>query len=100
MKESIILDLNSPVFQKDLFLLTKEEAFSLLSTLRKISKMSWGEIYKDGGLKWELIYSKKGIKGENIYRFRINKKFRATALREANSLRILSLHSDHDTTYK
>ena len=62
--------------------------------------MSWGEIYKDGGLKWELIYSKKGIKGENIYSFRINKKFRATALREANSLRILSLHSDHDTTYK
>ena len=72
MKESIILDWNSPVFQKDLFLLTK----------------------------WELIYSKKGIKGENIYSFRINKKFRATALREANSLRILSLHSDHDTTYK
>jgi len=97
---SIILDLNSPVFQKDLFSLSKEQAFSLLNTLKKISKMSWEELYKDNGLRWELIYSKKGKKGENIYSFRINKKFRAIALREANYLRVLSLHTDHDSTYK
>ena len=93
---NIILDLNSPVFQKDLF---SEEAFSLLNTFKKISKMSWDELYKDNGLKWELIYSKKGKNRENIYSFRINKKFRATALRVADYLRILSLHPNHDSTY-
>ena len=98
--KNIILDLNSPVFQKDLFSLNKEDAYSLLSTLKKISKMDWESFYQDKGLKWELIYSKKGKNGENIYSFRINKKFRATALREANYLRILSLHTDHDSAYK
>lgn len=97
---NIILDLNSPVFQKDLFSLKKEDAYRLLTTLKKISKMDWQTLYKDNGLKWELIYSKKGKKGENIYSFRISKKFRATALRDGNYLRVLSLHRDHNSTYK
>jgi hypothetical protein len=98
--KNIILDLNSPIFQKDLFALHKEEAHSLLSTLRKIPKMTWEELYKDKGLKWELIHSKKSKTGESIYGFRINRKFRATALREADYLRVLTLHTDHDSTYK
>ena len=97
---SIILDLNSPVFQRDLFSLKKEDVYRLLTTLKKISKMDWQTLYKDHGLKWELIYSKKGKKGENIYSFRISKKFRATALRDGNYLRVLSLHTDHNSTYK
>jgi hypothetical protein len=96
----IILDLNSPVFQKDLFSLNKDEAYSLLKTLKKLAQMDWENLYKDQGLKWELIYSKKGKCGENIYSFRISKKFRATALRDSNYLRILSLHTDHDSTYQ
>ena len=97
---NILLDLNSPVFQKDLFSLNKEEAYRLLITLKKISKMDWQTLYKAPGLKWELIYSKKGKKGENIYSFRISKKIRATALRDGNHLRVLSLHIDHDSAYK
>ena len=97
---NVILDLNSPVFQKDLFSLNKAEAYRLLTTLKKISKMDWQNLYQDRGLKWELIYSKKGKKGENIYSFRISQKFRATALRDGNYLRVLSLHTDHDSTYK
>jgi hypothetical protein len=72
---NIILDLNSPVFQKDLFSLNKEDAYRLLNTLKKISKIDWETLYKDQGLKWELIYSKKGKNGENIYSFRISQKF-------------------------
>lgn len=98
--KSIILDLNSPVFQKDLFSLNKEDAYSVLKTLKKISKIDWDTLYKDQGLKWELIHSKCGKNGEKIYSFRINKKFRATALRDENYLRVLSLHTDHDSTYK
>ena len=95
----IILDLNSPVFQKDLFSLNKEDAYGLLKTLKKIAKMDWQTLYKSKGLKWELIYSKKGRNGESIYSFRISKKFRATALREGDYLRVLSLHPDHDSAY-
>lgn len=97
---NILLDLNSLVLQKDLFSLSKEDAYSVLNTLKKISKMDWELLYRYQGLKWELIYSKKGNNGENIYSFRINKKFRATALRDGNYLRMLSLHLDHDSTYK
>ena len=97
---NILLDLNSPVFQKDLFSLSKEDAYSVLNTLKKISKMDWELLYRYQGLKWELIYSKKGNNGENIYSFRINKKYQATALRDGNYLRVLSLHLDHDSTYK
>jgi hypothetical protein len=52
----IILDLNSPVSQKDLFSLNKDEAYSLLKTLKKLAQMDWENLYKDQGLKWELIY--------------------------------------------
>lgn len=97
---NIILDLNSPVFQKDLFSLSKEDAYSVLKTLKKIIKMNWDLLYAHQGLKWELIYSKKGKNGENIYSFRINQKFRATALRDCNYLRVLSLHPNHDSTYQ
>ena len=61
--------------------------------------MEGQNLYQDRGLKWELIYSKKGNKGENIYSFRVSQKFRATALRDGNHLRVLSLHTDHDSTY-
>lgn len=71
---NILLDLNSPIFQKDLFSLSKEDAYIVLNTLKK---MDWDNLYKNKGLKWELIYSKKGNHGKNIYSFRINKKFRA-----------------------
>lgn len=97
---NIILDLNCPVFQKDLFSLSKEDAYSVLKTLKKISKMNWQNLYQSKSLKWELILSKKGNNEENIYSFRINKKMRAIALRQGDYLRVLSLHLDHDSTYK
>jgi hypothetical protein len=58
----ILLDLNNPVFQKDLFALQKAEAFAMLKTLKKISQLTWEQLYQDQGLKWEKIYSKQGKK--------------------------------------
>lgn len=60
---NILLNLNSPIFQKDLFSLSKEDAYIVLNTLKKIMKMDWDNPYKNKGLKWELIYSKKQNKG-------------------------------------
>jgi hypothetical protein len=47
-----------------------------------------------------MIYPKQGKKSEKLYSFRITQKCRAIAVREGEYLRILSLHLDHDSTYK
>jgi hypothetical protein len=95
----ILLDLNNPIFQQSLFTLPKPEALSTLKILRKISQLTWEQLYKDQGLKWELIHSKKGQQGERLYSLRITQKCRAIAVREGDYLRLLSLHSDHDSAY-
>ena len=96
----IQLDLNDPEFQHDLFGLTKEQQTSLLGTLRKLSQMTWEQVYRDAGLKWESITSRAGFGGRRLYSFRIGKGFRALALREGDWLKILSLHPDHDSAYE
>ena len=95
----ILLDLNNPVFQQDLFVLQKSEALAALKILRKVSQLTWEQLYKDQGLKWELIRSKQGKNGEKLYSLRITQKCRAVAVREDDYLRFLSLHSDHDSAY-
>ena len=96
----ILLDLNNSLFQEDLFDLSKADLIAVFKTLRKISKLTWQQLYQDQGLKWELISRKKGKKGENLYTLRITKKCRAIAVREGDYLRLLSIHSDHDSAYK
>lgn len=97
--KSILLDLNNPVFQKNLFNLQKNEQRSVLGILRKMSNMSWQQLYGDTGLKWEAIASRSGPNGARLYSFRIGKGFRGLAYRENDWLRILSLHPDHDSVY-
>jgi hypothetical protein len=96
----IKIDLNNMEFQKDLFALQKSEQLSLIQTLRKISNLTWDELYKDQGLKWEIIISKTGKNKERIYSFRFSQKYRALALREESYLRLLTLNTDHDSAYK
>lgn len=74
--------------------------FRLALTLRKISNLTWDELYKDQGLKWEVIISKTTKTNDRIYSFRFSQKYRALALREEAYLRLLTLHPDHDSAYK
>lgn len=67
----IFLDLNNPVSQQDLFNLSKAELIALFKTLKKISQLTWIQLYQDKGLKWEMIPTKESKKGEKIYTFRI-----------------------------
>ncbi len=99
-KQRVQLDLNNPVFQKALFTLSKQDQLKVLATLRKLSSMTWDQVYKDSGLKWELIQSRKGINGECLYSFRIGGGFRGLAFRAESWMRILSLHPDHDSAYR
>jgi hypothetical protein len=96
----IKIDMNNPEFQHDLFGLEKTEQIALTKTLKKIRLLTWSQLYSDNGLKWEAILSKQSEAGERIYSFRFSKKYRATALRQGDFLRLLTLHVDHDTAYK
>jgi hypothetical protein len=96
----VLIDLNNPVFQQDLFNLPKPESLAVLKTLKKISQLTWQQLYEDQGLKWELIYSKQGKTGEKLYSFRITQKCRGVATRETDYLRVLSIHYDHDSAYQ
>lgn len=98
-KKFVRLDLNSPVFQKRLFDLEKDQQRAVLTTLRKLSEMTWDQIYRDPGLKWELISSQTGPEGERVYSLRIGKGFRAIAHRDGDWMRFHSLHPDHDSAY-
>ena len=100
MLQKIKIDLNNPYFQQELFSLEKHELSSLIGTLKKISRLTWEELYKDHGLKWEKISSKKLSTGEQIYSFRFSKKYRITATRQDNFLKLLMLHTDHDSAYQ
>ncbi len=98
--QHIRLDLNNPVFQRQLFNLTKSDQCNILNTLRKLANMTWQQVYADYGLKWELILSQKGPSGNKLYSVRISKGFRGVAYRDGSWLRLLSLHPDHDSAYQ
>lgn len=93
------IDLNNPEFQKDLFALEKSDQLALIRTLRKISNLTWDELYRDQGLKWEVVISKTTKNNDRIYSFRFSQKYRGLALREESYLRLLTLHIDHDSAY-
>mgnify|MGYP000075452208 CR=1 FL=1 len=99
-QQQIRLDLNNPVFQRQLFNLPKNDQRSILNTLRKLAEMTWQQVYSDNGLKWELILSQKGPGDNKLYSFRISRGFRGVAYRDGLWLRLLSLHPDHDSAYR
>lgn len=94
------LDLNNPVFQENLLTLQKPDRHAALDTLNKIRRLTWNQIYRDLGLKWEKITSVKPPAGVGaIYSLRITQTRRATAYRDGEFMRFLTVAPDHDATY-
>lgn len=94
------LDLNNPVFQVNLLTLQKPERHAALDTLNKIRQLTWDQIYRDSGLKWEKISSVAPPVGvDAIYSLRITQARRATAYRDGEFIRFLTVAPDHDSTY-
>lgn len=56
MTAGVKLDLNNPVFQEQWFALEKTEQLKVLNSLRKLSTLTWQQIYTNPGLKWEQIH--------------------------------------------
>ncbi|WP_295473479.1 hypothetical protein [Synechococcus sp. UW140] len=96
----IQLDLNNPEFQANLFSLEKPEAWAVLKTLKLLQVMTWEQIQASKGLRWELIQSRQGPDGQRLYSMRISRSCRAVAWRDGSWLRLLTLHPDHDSTYR
>ncbi len=99
-RNRVLLDLNTPEFQKQLFQLGKEDLHRVLLTLKKLFRMTWDQVYRDTGLKWEAIGSRAGKPSEKVFSLRVSKKFRAVVVREDDWMRFASLHPDHDSAYQ
>jgi hypothetical protein len=97
---TIRLDLNNPVFQEQLLTLQKPERHAALDTLNKIRQLTWNQLYRDPGLKWEKITSVRPPVGiDAVYSLRISRSRRATAHRDGEFMRLLTIAPDHDATY-
>ena len=94
------LDLNNTVFQETLFNLQKAERHAAIDTLKKVRQLTWAQVYRDNGLKWEKIVSIKPPPGiDAVYSLRITQSRRATAWRDGDLMRMLTVAPDHDSTY-
>ncbi len=99
-ESSVRLDLNNPVFQDQLFALQKAERHAALNTLKKIRQITWQQVYRDQGLKWEKITSVRPPAGiDALYSLRITQARRATAYRDGEFMRLLTIAPDHDAAY-
>jgi hypothetical protein len=98
--QRVRLDLNNPVFQEALFNLQKAERHAAIDTLKKIMQLTWPQVHRDNGLKWEKILSVKPPAGiDAVYSLRITQSRRATAWRDGDFMRMLTVAPDHDSTY-
>lgn len=98
--KSVQLDLNNPVFQENWLNLDKQERSRVTDTLKKLRQLTWNQVYRDQGLKWEKVASLQPPKGiDAIYTLRITQSRRATAYRDGNFMRLLTIAPDHDAAY-
>ena len=96
----VLLDLNNPVFQSNWLQLEKQERHSVTDTLRKLRQLTWAQVYRDPGHKWEKISSLNPAAGfDSVYSLRVTQSCRATAYRDGDYMRLLTVQPDHDSTY-
>ena len=90
----VLLDLNCPAFQAELFALDVSEIRKMFKTLKKLRGLTWAEVFRDSGFKWEEPVSISGR-----YTIRLSQSYRAVVIREQNWMRFQTLHLDHDGAY-
>ena len=93
------LDLNSPEFQDVLFHLELSELKQVVGSLRRLRELDWNTVYRHTGFKWEAIRHIRTPNGATAYSLRPSEKIRAIGYRDGDLLRIISVHTDHDSAY-
>lgn len=96
----IRLDLNSPEFQDVFFRLQVDELKQVVSSLRRLRETDWNSWYRHPGFRWEALEHLKAPNGAKVYSLRLSQRIRAVAFRDADFLRLISLHPDHDSAYE
>ena len=95
------LDLNSPEFLEVFLGLDPSDLSQVASSLDRIRKLDWANVYASKGLQWEAIDHLKAPDGKSkVYSIRLSQKIRALAFRDGEFMRFLSLHPDHDSAYE
>lgn len=92
--ERILLDLNFPGFQSELFGLDNADAKKVFKIFRKLTGITWNEVFRDHGLKWEELKSADGK-----FTIRLSQSYRAVVVRDGPFMRFQALHKDHDGAY-
>jgi len=101
-----VCDLEFPRVLTELSKLALDELEQVEASVKKINQMTWDQVYKTSsrsekrGLNWEPIAGQTTGSGKTIASIRISKKFRARVCRDGKFMRFISLHPDHDSTYK
>ncbi len=94
MSRGVLIDLNLPALQDDLFNLDANEYRRVAKSLKKIRAMTWDDVYRDHGLKWEAVKTSPGL-----YTLRLSQNSRALATRDGDWMRFLAIRPDHDSAY-
>jgi hypothetical protein len=94
----VLLDLNSPAFQEQFFALERTMLAQVVEVLARLKRTAWDDVYRSQGLKWEKI-GRLAPNGAPLYSLRLSQKIRAVGYREADFLRLISLHPGHDSAY-
>lgn len=77
-----------------------DEAERVRTTLNKITKLTWQQIYTAKGLRWEKIYSiTPSSEVDAIYSSLLSKSSRGLGFRDEQLLRVLLVCADQDGTY-
>jgi len=99
--QRVRLDLNSPEFLEIFLGLEGAEIAQVAGTLAQIRKLDWSNVYASKGLRWEAIDHLKAPDGKStVYSVRLSQMIRGLAFSESEVMRFISLHPDHDSTYK
>jgi len=100
-RQPLLLDLNNPHFQEQLFALDVDEVVDVFSAFKKLTKVDWPTLHTHKGFHWEDAgHLVAAPNGSTIKSIRITQKVRALAYRDGNFMRFLSLHFDHDGAYR
>lgn len=94
------LDLNNQIFQSEWFRLEKDGRNAVLAAFIKLATLAREQRYADKGFRWELIHSRRAPDGSKLHSIRITKKMRAVVKRSEDFLEFLTLHPDHDSSYR
>ena len=104
----IAVDVGFQGFKDDFSKLEVDEISDFFDAISRLQKMTWQQLWdtstkKAGekrGFNYEKIEGQTTPGGNPVHSIRITKKFRARVSRQDRWMRFISLHPDHDSTYK